>query len=132
MEIYKSQFIEIHFFEKDSIVRNVWNPNTCIMQESEFKSELLKLVQVISEIKPKFLLSNANELFYNMGPDLREWAKQHFMEEVFLQGVEKMGVVISQETFDKKNIQDLIDQTLNLPLHYFSNEKEALVWFEKF
>ncbi|WP_157638229.1 hypothetical protein [Flexithrix dorotheae] len=132
MEIYKSQFIEIQFFKKDSIIRNSWSPNTCIMQEGEFKSELLKIVESISQFKPKYLLSIATELFFNMSPNLQEWAKENFIDKAFNLGITKIGVVLSPETFDKNNIQEQIDQTFDLPLHYFSNEKEARVWLEKF
>lgn len=131
MEIlYKSKYQKISFDQETSIMHNVWLPESFTMREDDYKTELMKLVQLIDRYSATKQLIDTLNFQFTIDVNLQEWTDEEINKKNREAGIEKVAFIIADEIFSQMSIEQTMDGDAgqNMSVQYFVKEEEARKW----
>ena len=130
MEIYKSKYLTLNFFQNTLHIEMIWSSETVNMTEKDYKQELLTYVKLVEKHIPKKILVDTTDLKFAIVPDLQIWTNENILTRSHAVGLNKDAFIISKELIIELSAQQIMDEEVGKKksTQYFDNKKDALQW----
>jgi SpoIIAA-like len=137
MLVYSSKYVEIQFFESQSLLEAVWLPTTENMNQEEYKATFEKILTLFQEYHPVFWLGDTVNFKMAVVPELQEWTAQTLTPQLIDLGLRKMALLIPEELIANLALQQSVDEITDemeqekaFEMRYFDKIEEARKWLK--
>ena len=130
MQVYKSQFLKLMFFEEYKLIEMIWFPETENMTEEEFKQEQLNYLDIIKKLKPNKVLPDTREMNFPVSPKMQEWTNKTLFPPSLEMGLNKAAIVASKEFITELSVEQTMEEVFGQKFitKYFNNREDAKKW----
>ncbi|WP_020529724.1 hypothetical protein [Flexithrix dorotheae] len=129
--IYKNQFVEVFFDEKNALLIDVWTQKTENLSKEGFKELLLDWKNLAEDHKIRFALTNLKAFALPMTPELQDWTVENITKPLCEKGYyTRHAFVMPEEFIAQLAIEQFAEETDTnaSPTRYFGDEEEAKSW----
>ena len=133
MEVYKSNYQTIVYFEDKKMLRKEWTILTEDMEDDVFQSEVVKIAETAERCKPLRMCDVTTNFFYPITPELQKWVDTEIFPRFIKAGLMRYALVISKEAIAQMSIEQTMEesQAQQFSVQYFDNEQKAKDWLMK-
>lgn len=133
-KVYESSYQVIFWHQTESLIENCWLPTTQKLDDSAFKQELLALIKIIQEFKPRKQLFNSQQLAYEIPKKLQVWTDLNITKKTIEKGVEKISLVSAKNKRVKISVEETLEEEygLNADVVFFEDVSQAKNWLNKY
>jgi len=130
MQVHRSPFIRIYFYEEQSLLESIWTAESVEMTPELIKDEYKRRFALIERYNPTRLLNNTHNFYYRIPPDCQEWISNNVLDKYHQYGVQKIAYIISDDIIAQISIEQLIQEKPDreYEIRYFDSREEALDW----
>lgn len=130
MEVYKSKYLVLNYYEIDNYIEMIWLPETFYMNAEDYKKEFRKYVEIITQYKPKAVLPDTIDMKFTISPKLQEWTNKHIFTFSLSIGLDKAAFVVSEDFISQLSIEQTMDENegKKFKTKYFTNKEDARNW----
>ncbi len=131
MLVYKSKYANAYYDSSKSLFSVVWKDDKRKMTEKTFKKTLTGYIEKILEIKPKYFLFDAYNVFFPISPELQIWMHKNSLEKT--SGIiEKEAVLVSDDLImylsaDQTLSEEKLEKTIT-KRKIFTDKETAMKW----
>ncbi|TAD96783.1 MAG: hypothetical protein EAZ97_13495 [Bacteroidetes bacterium] len=127
MELYKSRFFGIKYFEESKTIYSFWVTEDMTIEQ--YKSELTIYANFCREYKPvNYLVNNSNSSF-TITPDIQDWIVKNIFSLTMHKDAKKFALVVSPDLFAQVSIEQVVDDNPNIiQTVYFDSDQSAWNW----
>lgn len=128
--LYQSKYQQIFFEKEEGIMHNLWLNDSFAMTHSNYKEELLKLVQLIENQKATKQLIDTLNFHFTIDLDLQSWTDEYVTKRNKEVGIQRVAFIIAEEIFSQMSIEQTMDEEEGkaMNIRYFTTEQEARKW----
>ncbi len=128
-KIFQSEFQEIFFETKNSMMKVVWE-NTENLTDELYRKELFLQLKNIEKLRPLRMLIDTSTFSFVIMPSTQEWNNQNILKKVIETNLHFAAFLISPEIFSQVSIEQNMEEekTGTLQSQYFENETLAYQW----
>lgn len=135
-ELYKSAYIQIHFNPDTKVYTSTYLPETENMSDKEWKTLMLKIVDIIVECNPRFIIDDNRERRYDYPPDVQAWTLELFVKRWNKIKIEKYVQVVPRHIIGQitsEQMKELSDTTFfpEYKTKIVDDYEEALRWIHE-
>lgn len=128
-EIFKNRYQVFYYDHRRSFFINVWQPDSQLLQDEEYKKEQMVLWENIREIKPKFVISDNTHFLYSIDPELQDWVAAEIDKLIDDVKLERIAVIISKDFLALLTIKQTIEEGRFQDItRFFESLEEAEEW----
>jgi len=100
------------------------------MDINEFKEIMLALTDFFSFYKPKSFLSNAQEMYFAIEPELQTWIDNTVSPVALLNGIQLIARIVGNDIIAQLALEQFADETRVslVKTNYFDNLEDARKW----
>ena len=130
MEIFKSNFLQIQYIEKNNLCIAEWTIETENASDSDFKKWNIELANKIVEKKAISLLANTLNYKFAIKPELQEWSVSNFFQKCAKAGLTKIAIIVPLEAIAEISLEQFIEEYDgdSLETQYFTDLGKAEAW----
>ena len=134
MEMLNDQFQSAEFDTTTGILSQAWNKNSKNMLDSNYKEEILKIMELIDILVPKglkYVLSDTKYFRFVITPDTQIWVAKTIRKKFLEHRIKKFALVMSDELFSKVSVDQAVHEAIPDNVHhtrYFDQKSLALEW----
>ncbi len=130
MEVYKSKYWIINFEEENALMNPRWLEESGNMSTEEYKSEMLKYVDLVKKYRPDKALIDNFKCGYAIEPVVQEWVNENFFPPILAVGVKRIAILMPEEIVLQLSLEQVMEESRGLEFEtkYFSNEQVAREW----
>jgi len=134
MQIYKSDFQEIEYFESEKMLRKAWYTTSENMEDEKFKIEVIKIAEKIEEVKPIRMCDVTTNFLYTISPDLQTWVDTDVFPRFIAAGLKRYAIIMSTEFVSQLSIEQTMEEGVGnqFQVQYFDSEDKAKEWLLKY
>ncbi len=134
--IFQNNYLHISYQPDLSLMRVSYFPATAQMTEEEWKECSMEVLGRIKELRPRFLLSDNQQMFFVITIELQTWFARtilYFTQQGFF-NVEKFALVMPEEFIAELAVEQTIEETKTMKTSFalqqklFINVNEAEKW----
>lgn len=131
--LHKSNYYEILFDEKTSLIVHKALPGTAAMRDEDFKLEMTLFVEMCEKYSPVRDLVNLVEMQYPIAPDMQEWVNAEIFPR-FVNIVKRMALVMPTGVFESLALEQTMEEESGKKFvrQYFESETKALDWLMQY
>lgn len=128
--LYQSKYQQIFFDQETGIMHNTWKSDSLTMTPDDYRTDLIKLVNLVEKHSPTKQLINTKEFAFTIDIDLQQWTDEEVNKKNREAGVEKAAFVIAEEIFTQMSIEQAMEgnEGADINIRYFTTEEEAHDW----
>lgn len=133
MELYKSEYQIIEFFEEENVLKKQWFPKTEDMEPLKFKEEVLKIAEYIEKVKPLRILDITLDFKFPIVPELQTWVDEDVFPRFLAAGLKRYALLMSSEIVAQFSIEQTMEEGKGneFQTKYFDDEEKALAWLNR-
>ncbi len=134
MEIlFKNNYVEVVLDKENSVLMTIWKPTTKDMKDEEYKEIVLKMVDLSTEYKPRFIIDDSRNKKFVVSVELQQWIGKHLMTILFNKISEKIAVLESEDVLIQVATQQVMEEHKQkmYDISFFSNKEDAYKWFKE-
>jgi len=132
MLIYDSEYLTLKHDHKRKIIFRHWKPDSEDMNEKTFKAEMLRLLELVRQYRPRFLLGDTKNFNFVILPDVQEWCDELVYSEFGKLGVKKMAMVTSDDYYAQLSVEQAIEESPKYyEIKYFYTQEDGIKWLEE-
>jgi len=133
-KIYETKFNIIYFDSEKELLKMVRYDATRDMSEHDYKTDMLKLKDLVIEKNAKYALIDNRELHFVLSPDVQDWANKEVVAPAFQHFLGKVAFIEGANLFANISSQQAIEDNEEKQAHFrfFDNEEEAMKWLLAF
>ncbi|WP_338767883.1 hypothetical protein WAF17_06650 [Bernardetia sp. ABR2-2B] len=130
MEVYKSKYMLLEYWEEYNLIELTWLPETENKTEEEYKEELLNYLECCIIYKPTGLISDTREYFFTVSIELQEWTNTTVFTRLLELGLSRVAFVRSPELIAQLSIEQTLEENegSKFTTQYFDNKESAKEW----
>jgi hypothetical protein len=130
MEIYKSKFTVIEYFEEHGLLEINALAGSKYLKDNEYKQECFVSLDILKRIRPRRLINDFTDFHFTISPDLQEWVNQFILAPVVDLGIEKIAYVVSNDIFVQLSVVQGMEEAegSKFAIHYFDTAEQAKAW----
>lgn len=134
MELLNNEFQVAQYNSKTSILSQAWNKNSKNMRDSNYKDEIIKLMELVDKLSPlglKYVLSNTKNMRFIICPDTQIWVANMIRNKFLEHRIKKFALVISDELFTQVSVDQAVHEAFPKQVNhtrYFDQKSVALAW----
>lgn len=132
--LHTSKYITIELDEEKSIAFTLWQEATKDMTKEEYKIEMLKQRELITQYKVKYLYGDTTNFNFTISVALQEWINQNIFGSMYKE-FEKCAVILSRDYIAQVSVELALDENTNTPFltkYFAEGEKgKALRWLSE-
>ncbi len=100
------------------------------IEDSDYRNQMKRMVEIVKEKLPLFILMDLREFFYPVNPEQQKWINEEIIPAILHTGVRKGAFVLPADMIVALSIEQIydIENNTNLPVCMFSNYEHALKW----
>jgi hypothetical protein len=128
MEIYKSDYVQVYFDDKTSLLEQKYSAKD--FTSIKFVKEHREILELIKKIKPEKFLIDLTERETPINEVNEEWLLRGLMPEVVRGGLEKMAFIVNDEFNSPVSIEQIAEmqsKRIIVP-QYFDDMEIAKDW----
>ena len=110
MKIYESPFLLLEFFEEHKLIEMTWLSETKNMTNEQYKEEFLKYLDIILELRPNKIITDATETQFVASIELQEWTNQTIFVPSLEIGLNKAAFVVTKEIIIQVSIEQVMEE----------------------
>ncbi|TAE13696.1 MAG: hypothetical protein EAZ95_10900 [Bacteroidetes bacterium] len=130
MNVYKTLYATIDFFEEKSLLQHTWLPTSAHISEESYKMEVLNYYNCVLEFRPIHVIFDLTTFFYPIRPELQQWSNENATEPAMALGLKKMAIVVAKDFFATISVEQTIEESAKLSMitRYFKSLEDAQAW----
>lgn len=131
MEVYKSRFLILNYFENENYIEMMWLSDTESMTRDEYKEEFRSYVKSIEKYQPKGVLSDILSAKFTIDPELQEWTNQNVFAFSLSIGLDKAALIVNQKSFiERISLEQTMEEQEGekFKMRYFEDREKAKQW----
>ena len=132
--IYEVPFKTVYFDADKSTIITVWNANSELITDEDYKTDAESTVELIRDSEAKFMISDHRENKFNISGDLQKWYADLIADVLGDSSFEKCAVIITDDLNllsaleeIKTNIENA-DKEHTIQYRFFNEFREAEKW----
>jgi len=131
--IYDTLFQEIRFDIENQILINIWKENAERMEDEDYKTEMLVLLQYTIEMESRYSISDLRKLNYTVNIELQEWTGNEVFPKLLQSNLLKAGFVVSPEFYTQLSVEQTMEENTvdTFQSRYFDDFDNAVQWILK-
>jgi hypothetical protein len=132
MEVYKSNYQTINFFEEKKLLQKEWYPVTEEMSSATFQSEVEKIAELAEKHKAEKFHDNTSNFAFPISPELQTWVNESIFPRFIKAGLKKYAIIVSKEMIAQLSIEQTMeeDNASSFQVRYFDSPSKAQQWLE--
>ncbi len=131
-EVFSHFSMIVEYDPETGIFYDTVLPDSIDLDEDEQKKVLIKIVENLKILKPKYYLSDQSDLACPFFADIQEWVAKLFVETNTAIALKKHAIIQSKDIFSAVSAEQTVDEAIKSPLPYevrlFDNKKDAINW----
>lgn len=133
MNIYKSKYQFINYLKDQALMEVGFFLETEFMEDNQYREEAEIFLATILEHKPYQVLFDFRNLMFIVTPDTQDWFTPKLGVTYASLGHKiKQAMVVSQDFVSQVAAKQIVNDTENFQIKYFSDEQEARDWLKTF
>lgn len=130
MEVYKSKYLQLEFYDEHSCIEMNWLPATAKMNEDDYKQEMLNYLENIRHYLPTKVIVDSRNSFYPLHPALQEWMDTTIFPPSLEIGLNKAAIVESTDMIHQLSVEQVMEEKNSslFMTRYFKTKEEAKEW----
>lgn len=84
-------------------------PESASMSEEEYKAEINKLIALLEDHKPKYVIGHMQQMNFAITPEVQEWLDQNLFACYERIGISRLALVLSKDLFTAVSIEQTMD-----------------------
>ena len=136
MELLNNQYQSASFDSQTGILSQAWNTNSRNMLDSNYKEEILKLMELVDHLIPfglKYVLSDTKDFKFIICPDTQVWVAKTIRKKFLEHRITRFALVMSDELFSKVSVDQAVHEAFPGDVHhtrYFDEKSRAIEWLK--
>lgn len=131
--LYQSKHLIVKYNEQNSLIENSWF-DSAMMNEENYKNELLKYADLVVKYKPANFLINSPDFAFSVVPEVQQWIAQNIFPKTMHPDAKKMAIIVAKDIFAHVSIEQTIDDASDalgkLNTRYFDEVEDAMKWLK--
>jgi hypothetical protein len=132
MKLYETEFINISFEEKKSVIKFTWTPETGSERffDAEFTRELRAECECVEKVKARFILIDAREFMYPISPDVQSWIENEVYPRWAKAGAKKIAVLLPKDLIAQISVEQAIEENKEeaMTSAFFGEPEAGYAW----
>lgn len=132
--ILENQYLKIDFYTEIGAIEVSAKSKSIELDDDDLKNVILKIIEVLKDIKPKFYIANNKDFETVYSVDIQDWVVNIFVTTFIEIGIKKTAQIKPQEFISSLSFEQVVDQAnevyqLPFQTEYFDEVEKALKWF---
>lgn len=130
MEVYKSKYLRILYFEDEQLIEMVWLPKSEAMTNQDYQQECLAYLDAVKKFNPRRAIPDMRDMNFPIAPDLQEWTNQTIFPTLLEVGLNNVGIVVSTELISQLAVEQTMEEIegIKFTTKYFDDKEDARKW----
>lgn len=128
--IYQSPTWIIYWHNEAKCLHFIFQEYTKLLQEEEYREELVKFIELVKEHQPKSIYADTREFYFTIAPELQEFINENILAVYSEIGVEKHAILVSKDIFSAVSVEQTMeeDEKPSYENCFFDDEQEVSKW----
>lgn len=130
MEVYKSKYLELHYYQDEDYLLAIWIETNEEMTDVAYQNEMLQQLEVIKKYKISGLLPDARNLQFMITHEMQDWLDENIFIPAFQAGLTKVAILVSKEFYTSLSIELTMSEQQGQQFNtkYFNTREDAKNW----
>jgi hypothetical protein len=132
MNIYKSKYLTINYFNDKKLLEYVWNKTTLKITNEQYLIEANKIITLGLKTDAKYVIADNREFFFPISPEIQDVVVNKLLGQV--KGIiVKFAHIVSSDFISQLSLEQLYDEDIEKDYHskFFDDYNEAVKWISE-